>query len=160
MVLFHVKWIPFNLWDSETWFLHFPPCVVCVKEPVAQTSRSQAGCPPEFPGKPYAGCRWLASTACNLNGLWWSLWKVPGWSLCRRVGKLLWWAFFFFFSISFSYSFKKQTSTNNSEELFMDPFLFSADVIVLGHLWVCVAEWYLPGYAWTASNFALLPLPL
>lgn len=41
---------------------------------------------------------------------------------------------FFFFSISFSYSFKKQTSTNNSEELFMDPFLFSADVIVLGHL--------------------------
>lgn len=40
MVFFIVQRTPLNLWDSETWFLRFPSCAMCLCAPVLQVDSS------------------------------------------------------------------------------------------------------------------------
>lgn len=40
IVFFIVKRTPLNLWDSETSFLHFPSCAMCLCAPVLQVDSS------------------------------------------------------------------------------------------------------------------------
>lgn len=57
-------------------------------------------------------------------------------------------------SISLYSVFKNLQTILNS---FSDPFLLSADMMITGHLWLCVPECNLLGFAWNVLRSVLLP---